>query len=178
MNKKDVNKPIKKCILWGLIAVLIIVVSVLAVKYVCPIISFHYSNTWKLCADYEEYADDFNLVKDYITTKFPNETDKVIIVSYNKENGNGLYDPDNMFFLTLPSDVASALNTICLNGFPNKDSTLGSIRINKEKISFVVDKGNYALVYSPDKRPSRFYKDGGTKTQKIQDGWYHVVKKD
>lgn len=71
-----------------MIAVLVIVASVLAVKYVYPIIRFYHVSTWKFCADYEEYANDFNLVKDYIAAEFPNESDKWVSVSYDAEKKN------------------------------------------------------------------------------------------
>lgn len=171
MNNEKGNKSIKKRILW--ISILIVVVSILAVILSVMAI-LHHNSIWMLCAEYEQYSNDFNLVKDYIATKFPEESDKLIIVSYNKEAEIELYDPDATELLTLPDDVASSLNTITRNGF-HEYATFVAIRIHKERITFRAMNG-YALVYSPDKRPSSD-EDISIKVKKIQDGWYHVVKK-
>lgn len=85
-----------------------------------------------------------------------------------------------MEYLTLPDDVALSLDRISKKGFPNKDSNLDVIRIHEGRISFCIVNGNYALVYSPDKKPSWLHAPNeniGVEVKKIQDGWYHVVEK-
>jgi len=176
MNKEKSNKPIKKRIFWILLIVLIVVVSVLVVK-LSVIAILHHNSIWMLCAEYEQYSNDFNLVKDYIATEFPEESDKLIIVSYNKDAENGLYDADATKLLTLPDDVALSLDTITKNGF-HQDATFVAIRIHKERITFRAMNG-YALVYSPHKKPTWLHSPDekiSIRVREIKDGWYHVVK--
>ena len=161
---------------------MIVVVSILVVKlaiHVYKFISYVHVETWKYCAEYEQYEDDFNLVKDYIATEFPHELDKWLSVSNNGGKGITLYNPDIREYLVLPDDVASSLDTICRNGFPNKDSNLDVIKIHEGRISFCISNGEYALVYSPEEKPTWVnspFENTGVKVKKIQDGWYHVVK--
>ena len=176
MNNEKCNKSIKKRMLWILLIVLIVVVSVLVVKLSVMAI-LHHNSIWMLCAEYEQYSNDFNLVKDYIATEFPEESDKLIIVSYNKNAENGLYDSDDMKLLTLPDEVALSLDTITRNGF-HQDATLVAIRIYKGRITFRTMNG-YALVYYPHEKPTWLHspdEEISIKVREIKDGWYHVVK--
>ena len=79
----------------------------------------------KLNANYEKYANEFNLVKDYIAQEFPSESDKWMAVLYSSTYGLRIYDPD-----------------------------LDVIRIHGDRISFCTESGHYALVYSPYKNPT------------------------
>lgn len=183
MNKKEVNKSIIKRILWIFLAVLLLVVFILAINY--TIFAYvirlgEYRSAWSFSAKYEQYADEFNLVKDYIADKYPDEDDKWVSLSYNAEKGTRIFDPDIMDYLTLPDDVASALDTIYKNGFPRQNFGLDVIRIHKEIISFRGEQGRYALVFSPDKKPTWIHpphKRSRVEVKKIEDGWYHVVNR-
>lgn len=165
----------KKRILLTLTMFLIVFASVFVVEFMM----FDYNHTWKYSADYENFANDFDLVKNYIITEFPGESDKWLSVSNNGSKGIMLFDPNTENYLVLPEDVASSLASIRNNAFPNKDSDFDTIRIQKERISFCISNGEYALVYSPGKKPmwvNSPSEDSKVKVKAIQDGWYHVTK--
>ena len=167
----------KKRVLCIIMAVLIIAASALLVKLVIVMI-FDNTHSWKLSADYEKYEDDFNVVKNYVATTYSGKWGKVLSVS----NHNGeitLYDQDVGEYLDLPDDVASSLDTIRNNGFPDKDSVLTTIRIYEERIYFCISNLRYALVYSPDEKPTWVNspdENADIKTKKIEDGWYHIKR--
>ncbi len=155
-----------------------IVIAVLILAFIGPILYFDYVNTWKLNANYEEYADEFNLVKDYIAEEFPNESDKWVSVSYSSTYGLRIYDPDADEYLQVRDDALVALRVISKEAFPDKDSDLDVIRIHGDRISFCTESGHYALVYSPNKKPTWLNspdKKDKVKVKKIGEGWYHVT---
>ncbi len=165
----------KKSIIWILTALIVVVIAVFAVK----VMIVDYNHTWKYSADYENYANDFDLVKNYIIATFPNESDKWLSVS-NDENGKAaLFDPETKSYLILPGDVASSLTSIHNNAYPDKDSNFDTIRIHKNRVSFCISGGEYALVYSPDQKPlwvNSQSENSKVKVKSIEDGWYHVTK--
>lgn len=137
-----------------------------------------YNHLWKHSANYEEYADDFNVVKNYIEATFQNESGKWLSVSNSDGQGIRIFDPDTNEYLQVPSDIISSLETIRKDGFPNKDATFDTIRIHDDRISFCIENGHYALVFSPNEKPSWVNspnEDVTVKVRSIRDGWYHVA---
>lgn len=166
----------KKLAIWVPILLLTVIVCI-------PIVMlsiFNYNHLWKLSADFENYADDFNAVKNYIEAEFPNESDKYLCVSSaSSSHGRGLFDPDTKEYLQVPSDIISSIDTISREGFPDKDSTFDVIRIHEGRISFCIENGQYALVYSPNQKPSWVNspnEDWEVFVKSIGEGWYHVTK--
>ena len=140
----------------------------------------HHKYIWKFSADYKKYEDDFNVVKDYVETQFAGESDKWLYVAVTEDHRRTLYDPDTGKYLSVSDDVLSSLDTIDRYGFPDKDSTLDIIRIQGDRISFCIENGNYALVFSPNKRPSWLRspdEDDAVRVKSIGHGWYHVTIK-
>ncbi len=170
----------RKHILRILVILLIAFAVNFVVNFVIPLAIFSYNHFWKYSADYENYAYDFNLVKNYVAEKYSGESDKRLDVSRDFYSGViRLYDPETESYLALPGDVAASLTSIDKNAFPDKDSNLYSIRIQDNRISFCIFNGEYALVYSPNQKPSWVNspnENSKAKAKKIQDGWYHVVK--
>lgn len=167
------NKSLKRTASW----ISVIIVSVLCARIVLWLM-FGYSHLWKLTADFETYAEDFILVKDYIAGEFSGETDKTVFVSYSEGQGIGLLDRDTYEYLELPSDVRASLKAIDKDGFPHKDANFDAIKIHEGRISFCVS-GTYALVYSPNQKPSWLNspdEDCKIKVKSIGDGWYHIVE--
>lgn len=166
------NKPAKKTVIWVLAIVF----------FVCiPLglwLSFYYVSVWSESVSYEEYAKDFNVVKNYIATEFPNETDKYLAVSVTSGQGIRLYDPDADEYLQVPDDVLSSLEIIDKEAFPSKDANFDIIRIYKSRISFGIENRSYELVYSPEEKPSWLNSPKYTNVfvKKIGDGWYHVAR--
>lgn len=136
--------------------------------------------TWKWTADFNGYSNQFNLVKDYISSEFPNESDKYLVVVTNKGEKTMLFDPNTKKYLSMPDEIGKALDLIDDEAFRHKDSNFYSIRIHNDRISFCISSGQYALVYSPSERPTwvnSHTEDNKARVRSIGDGWYHVVKK-
>ena len=163
----------KKSVFWSVVVTLI-VVSILF----SPIVWFYYVSIWSESASYEEYAKDFNVVKNYIAAEFPNETDKYLAVSVASGQGIRLFDPDVGKYLQVPEDVLLSLEIIDKEAFPSKDANFDIIRIYKGRISFGIENGSYELVYSPEEKPSWLNSPKDTKVfvKKIGNGWYHVAR--
>ena len=136
-----------KKIIWILTTLMIGVIMIFGIELM--IVS--YNHFWKYSADYEKFANDFDLVKNYITEAFPDKSDKWLSVS---NDGNGevtLFDPETKSYLILPSDVVSSLTSIRNNAFPDKDSIFDTIRIHENRISFVFLTENMLLYILPTK---------------------------
>lgn len=169
----------RKRMLWLFAAIFAVLLMVFAAIFTAKLMIVHYNHFWKYSADYKNFADDFNLVKNYVTAEFPDESDKWLSVSNRGSEGITLFDPELESYLVLPDDVAASLASIRSGAFPDKDSNFDTIRINEGRISFCISSGEYALVYSPDKKPmwvNSSSEDTKVKVKAIQDGWYHVTK--
>ena len=171
---------IKRYILCFLAVNLILIMIFVGIQVV-KLILFRYNFLWEFSADYKNYADDFNAVKNYIAAEFPDVTDKDLYISNGSDKRVGLFDPETNSRLILPDDVAASLNSIYENAFPNKDSVLDSINIHGKRISFCIFIGEYALVYSPDSKPTWVNQPSEVseckvKVRSLGNGWYHVTK--
>lgn len=166
---------IKKRIAWILVTMSVVFVAIFGGK----LIIVNYNHSWKYSADYKNFADDFDLVKNYITTTFPTESDKWLSVTNDEDGEATLFNPETESYLVLPGDVVSSLTSIRKSAFTDKDSNFDTIRIHENRISFCISNGEYALVYSPDQKPSWVNspnENTRVKIKAIQDGWYHVTK--
>ena len=162
--------------IFGILAAFLIIS---ALFFVVKISLFGNNHFWKYSADYDKFANEFNVVKDYIASEFPAEEDKWLSLSKNNIGEITLYDPDTGNYLVIPENIVSALSSLRNNAFPDKDSNLDTIRIQDERISFCISSGEYALVYSPNAKPKWVNspnEDSKVKVKTIQDGWYHVTK--
>lgn len=141
---------------------------------------FNNANMWKYNADFESYKSDFTKVKDYVSETYSSDSkdrEKWFFVS-NTKDGQTLYDPDNEDYIDIPNDVRASLEAISANGFPDKDSHLYIISIYNDRVSFSIAAGVYALVYSPNEKPTWLSspdEDKDIKVKKIGNGWYHFV---
>ena len=163
------------CISATLLALSIIIAVIFGVQ----LMTVGYNHVWKYSADYQNFANDFNVVKNFVAAEFPNESDIWLSISNNGDGDIKIYDPEAKNYIILPSNVASSLASIYYNAFPDKDSNFDTIRIHGNRISFCISSGEYALVYSPDTKPSWVNSPGENskvKIKSIQDGWYHVTK--
>ena len=134
---------------------------------------FYHAGLWQYNAEFEEYRAEFTTVKDYIAEQYP-DSEGIYVATTPK----GLYDPRKKEYLQLPDDVASALEVIERDGFPNQEDPLDLIWIDGERITFANENGQYGLVYSPLEEPTWLHhkhKDEDVKVKVIGDGWYHVA---
>lgn len=142
---------------------------------------FSHTNTWKWVAEYEDYASEFNTVKDYVLENYASEEERVLdVTTLLNEHGRTLYDRDTEEYAELPEPIQAALDAVDENAFPDKDSDLDKICVRGGRVDFCISSGTYRLVYSPDEKPTWFRSsDDETKirVKRIKDGWYHVVKK-
>ena len=165
----------KKTIIW--ISVILIVVICIQLGILLKVNNNH---IWKHSANFKEYADDFTMVKDYVEEQFGDEDYKRLSVSINEKKEIRLYDAGTNEYLQLPTDILSSLELIRKHGFPDKDSNFDTLKIQGDRISFCIENGQYALVFSPNGRPSWVNtptEDSAVRVRSIGDGWYHVRKK-
>ncbi len=170
----------KKHKLWIFIIPLLAAIIYVLAYYVIPYAMFIYNDIWHYSADYEEYADDFNLVRDYFATEFPSETGRWIAISNEGSPGIKVFDTDTKEYVSVPGDVISSLEIIRNDAFRHKDSLFDAIGIHGDRISFCIENHHYALVYSPNEKPTWVNspdEDDAVRVKSIGDGWYHVVKK-
>lgn len=166
------NRRIKA---WHIVMVLFAaVLLILAVQYV-PYWAFMHSNTlWTYCVDFDEYEDEFTLVKDYVMELYPDEEEKLLSISaLGSEKAPRLYDVDTKTYLDCPSDITEALQIML-----GHKQGLNIIRIFGNRVYFSMEMGYYSLVYSPDGKPT--FVNGPNETcgcdvRRIGGGWYHVV---
>ena len=142
------------------------------------LLMWNYTETWAFAAEYEEYASEFNVVKDYIAGQYASEERRILsVTSPLNEHGRTLYDHDTKEYAELPDNVKTALDTIAEKAFTQK-APVESIHVYGNRINFRTMKGYY-LVYSPDEKPTWLHSpDDETdfKVKRIKDGWYHMVK--
>ena len=152
-----------------------------ALVYVVMVASFAYICTWKYNANFEEYSEEFILVKDYVINQYSCADDTYIVASFNKDSEEYyLYDPEKNIELSSSKEVVKAIETIETKAFSDKDANFDIIRIQGERISFCISNGKYALVYSPNEKPTWVNDPNekeGVYVKEIADGWYHVVGK-
>lgn len=137
-----------------------------------------YSHKWKFKADYENYATDFNFVKDFIVNNYPDAEDAYLMISRSSSGSFGLYDPVLKDEVDCPTEVKDALARLSRSAFPDKDSNFDTIRIHGARISFCIEVGQYALVYSPHEKPTWLNtpdENRNVSIQKADNDWYHVV---
>ena len=173
-RKEQLNFVKKHVLYFG-----ILLIAFLFLMFTFKVILVSYNHEWKYSANYEKYADAFNAVKDYLVREFPNGPEKWLSVSISAGNGIAIFDPDTGEYLHIPSEVVWPLETIYNDGFPDKDSCFDAIRLYEERVSFCISNGQYALVYSPNEKPTWVNSPSenvAVRVKAIQDGWYHVTK--
>jgi len=156
------------------ISITIFIVALLVLQWLV----FDNVNMWKLAANFEDFESDFCVVREYVGESFASGDGKWFSVSITDKHGRTLYDPDANDYVDIPDNVRSSLETICDYGFPDKDSILDVIRIQGSRVSFNIENGRYALVYSPDEKPTWINfpdEQEDIKVKKINDDWYHVI---
>lgn len=139
---------------------------------------FAYASRWEFAAEYQEYASEFNVVKDYVLENYPSEERRILsITSTLSEHGRTLYEYDTKEYATLPEEVKQALDTIVEQAF-SQNASVETIHVHGNRVEFCTIKG-YRLVYSHDGKPTWFCDpddETEVRVKKIKDGWYHMMK--
>lgn len=164
--------------LWGKILITVIVFLFIITAIPTAIyLQFSYVTTWKYCAEFDDFAEEFQAVADYVLSSVT-DYDGFYCISRNDSGEKVLYDPETKHYLDLPAEVAAALQKICSKkAFPNKDSGLDEIHYIGYRVIFRKEGGIYTLVYSPEEAPTFVTPTGGRSilVKTIGNGWYHVV---
>lgn len=143
-----------------------------------PLWYFSYVSFWKWNVEYDQCEEDFNCVKDYMLSMYPDEENKCVIVTQSKGDIY-LTDLDTGERLNIDDEIKASLEKIASEGFVDKDSNLDAIRIQGERVSFE-DDGPYMFVFSPNERPKYFNindEDEKISVKKEAEDWYHVRKR-
>ncbi len=172
----------KKTIYIILISFALLSLTVLAC--VSPLFQFIYISTTKYqVEDFDAFEEDFKILVDFTKNYFNSQNNKVsnaIYLGYDTKSKNYTlwYDGKN---IEISEELQKSLNRVKNEAFiANLDSHLNEIAYYNDKISFEIDNGAYALVYSfDDKKPSFNIPEKTIRihTKKIEDHWYHIFKK-
>lgn len=165
----------------ALIYILIAIAAPILIAAAIPAaiyLQFSYVTTWKYCAEFDDFAEEFQTVADYVLSESSGKTG-YYDVSRTESGDKTLYDPETKCYLDLPAEVSASLDRIdSKEAFPNKDSDLDLIYFSGQCVRFKKEGGCYALVYSPEGKPTYWHSPNDGKTilvKTIGNGWYHVV---
>ena len=160
--------------------ILITVAAILLISLAIPAafcLQFSYVTTWKYCAEFDDFAEEFQTVADYILSSVT-DYDGFYCISRTDSGEKRLYDPKTKHYLDCPPEITAALQKICSkNAFPSKDSGLDEIHYVGYRVFFRKEGGIYTLVYSPKEKPTLVAPADGRSlhVRAIGNGWYHVV---
>ena len=125
--------------------------------------------------DFSDYKGDFAVLADfcsaYAAQNPPNEGESFWFYC----QGDSLRY--NSQPIVLPDEVLDCLERVD-GAFPHKDAQLDGIRCTGDAVYFVTHSGQYAVVYSPNGKPTSV---SGLSAQdvfsvKASGGWYHVAR--
>ena len=171
--KRNRIKPIMITVSIVLIFALLIAFTVRCVVPTCCVIWYVYVDAWRYSAEFDEYKAEFILVKDYLSEEYPN-TERMrlkVDIQYDGVHSNEI--------LIFPDEIVDTLILLHNEAFPYKTADFTSIVIDSERIAFEVNNGRYALVYSPNEKPSYIVDSDETTdvwVKRIGHGWYHVTE--
>ena len=138
---------------------------------------FSSASKWKSAAEYEKYEEQFGVVKDYIFELCGGSCQRHFYIEYWQEQDRILYDLDLEKYFEVPENIYDALMVLTENAFPDSEARLSQIYVQENRIVFD-SKAGYALVWSPDEKPTWLYspdEERDISVKKAGDGWYHVV---
>jgi len=161
--------------------ILITVAAILLISAAIPAaiyLQFSYVTTWKYCAEFDDFAEEFQTVADYVLLESCGKSG-YYDVSRTENGDKTLYDPKTKRYLDLPAEVSASLDRIdSKEAFPDKGSYLDLIYFYEHRVDFRKEGGSYKLVYSPEGKPTYWHSPDDGKTilvKTIGNGWYHVV---
>lgn len=145
--------------------------------YVGIYIWFGYTSKWKYNVEcFETYRNDFEKVaefcQDYIRQNEDLEEERLIFV-YNFSKKELLCNRQS---IKTSEEVKKSFENV-KKAFPNKDAKFDSITCDGGKVFFETHNGLYSVVYSKEEKPQFVDTVHQGVSKKIDDNWYHVVKK-
>lgn len=120
---------------------------------------------WHDAAEYRECREEFNIIKDYVQSEYyDGETRRYFAVG-----GDTVYDGMNGEYVQWPAEIMEAIRVANREGFPQQESSLDVIRVERDRITFSGECKRYHLVYMVKGWPDGAY------VRVIGKGWYHVI---
>lgn len=120
---------------------------------------------WHDAAEYRECREEFNIIKDYVQSEYyDGETRRYFAVGRDT-----VYDGMNGEYVQWPTEIMEAIRVADREGFPQQESSLDTIRVERDRITFSGECKHYHLVYMVDGWPDGAY------VRVIGKGWYHVI---
>lgn len=162
-----------------IISVITFMVPSLCVQKVFKNALLHYGSLWNYNAYFDTYEADFVTVKDFVSEQYSGSNGKMLSVSLSNKKEIRLYDHEISEVVDMPKNVASSLERIYKDGFPQRAS-FNTITIYKNRVIFEIGQYRYCLTYSPDEKPKWMFKpteDVDIRVKSIGGGWYHVEMK-
>lgn len=159
------------------IIISILALCVVIIPYLGAHIWFNSTSTWKYCVkDFETYRKDFEMLAEYCQAYTLHngflENGRTLFV-YNSKERELLCDWEN---IEAPDEIKRGFEKIKV-AFPHKDAQFDSITVDREKVYFETHNGLYSVVYSNKETPKLVDGVNRGKSKKIDNNWYHVVKK-
>lgn len=134
-----------------------------------------HTDRWDCNIDYQQHAEELRIVQEYISGLHPGEAEYYLSVC--KVDGVVcLYDSLTGEYLTPQDSVTDSLVAV---DKAIESSSEHTIRVNGSQITFTCC-GAYALVYSPDHKPTDIpLRDcDRVALRRAGDGWYHAAATD
>ena len=165
-------------------AVVIICLTLAATVLICgfPLMYFYYSGILKNVADFSACEDEFEAVKDYVYNSEYASGD-ILGIDYNLElQRYRVFSIKRNTYDNISDELSDIIRKIKNDAFKSKDAHWNTIRIYDDCIVFVIDTGEYALVYSPGGTPSadllplRANENKSVRVKKAKGSWYHLIK--
>jgi len=167
---------LKKC-LRNLLVVLVILLFILFFIFM-----FKYSVTWQSKADFLEYEGEITELTLYLKDQFKSDEIKADEngrkwLDFNKKQDGSIVLFGTDFNDVVPENLKDNFEALYY-AFSQEDS-VAWINYYDNRISYIVDNGTYALVYTyNDERPTFLSSPDENKSiavQKIKPHWYHVA---
>ena len=165
------TKTTKRIILIALVAAVLITILCVGISMLRKQkkLTEHY-------VDYDACSHDLNMVVEFLQTKYPDQKDRP---AYLRVTGNnGLLNPHSGK-VPLPDAVSLHIQNIAEKGFVSEKTEWCMITFDGERIQFETVAGIYALVYSPEGKPTYLHQaeEGyAIRVEHIEGHWYHVTR--
>jgi hypothetical protein len=110
------------CVFAVTLMIIIIFLQIYAIYRVGVILLVVHIDRWGYNVDFENYADDFESVKDYLVEEFSDEPIRYLYISNMKDEGLKIYDGYENKYLEFPEDISSSLISL-EKAFHNKGAS-------------------------------------------------------
>lgn len=152
----------------------IVVALVLLLLLALPFALFSYAGITRYYVEFDDCREELNLLVEYLE-----DYRKEAAPTYLSVASDGRLHHFSVGYLPISEQLQQAIQRIQQEGFVCKDGALDIIRFKENRIQFDIPNGVYALVYSPDGRPTYLHKSDETYpilVRRIEGPWYHISR--